>query len=170
MATDVQFDVIRDASCLLVQNEIPVEPMRRLLADLAAEPDRPTVVFDPAPAAGADALLGCEAVDYLTPNESEYDALRSDLDAFDGVLVRKRGGADVVVEGDERFTVTPPTVEPVDTTGAGDVLNGFLAATLAAGGSVRDAVEFGKVAGSLSTRAAGARNGIPTLETVRAYR
>jgi ribokinase len=167
---DAQFDVIRDASCLLLQNEIPVEPMRRLLADLAAVPDRPTVVFDPAPAAGADALLGCDAVDYLTPNESEYDALRSDLDTFDGVLVRKRGGADVVVEGDERFTVTPPTVEPVDTTGAGDVLNGFLAATLAAGGSVREAVELGTVAGSLSTRAAGARNGIPTLETVRAYR
>ncbi len=167
---DVQYDTIRSATCLLLQNEIPVAPMRQLLADLAAEPDRPIVVFDPAPADGAEALLDCEAIDYLTPNEREYEALRSDLGAFDGVLVRKRGGDDVVVEADRQFTVTPPSVDAVDTTGAGDVLNGFLAATLAVGTSLREAVEIGTIAGSLSALETGARSGIPTLEAVRSYR
>jgi ribokinase len=165
-----QYDTIRSAECLLLQNEIPTEPVGTLLSELGAEADRPTVVLDPAPADGVEELLGCGAVDYLTPNENEYRATRSSLDEFDGTLVRKRGADDVVVEAGRRFTVSPPTVDAVDTTGAGDVLNGFLAAQLAAGASLRDAVEIGTVAGSLSTRVEGARSGIPTLEDVRSYR
>jgi len=165
-----QYDTILSADCLLLQNEIPIEPVETLLSELAAERDRPTVILDPAPADGSEALLGCDAVDYLTPNENEYRALESALDEFDGVLVRKRGADDVIVEAERRFTVTPPTVKAVDTTGAGDVLNGFLAAQLAAGASLQEAIEIGTVAGSLSTRERGARRGIPTLEAVRTYR
>ncbi|MDS0477130.1 PfkB family carbohydrate kinase [Natrinema sp. 1APR25-10V2] len=165
-----QYDTIRSAECLLLQNEIPIEPVVALLSELAADEDRPTVVLDPAPADGIEELLGCDAVDYLTPNENEYRALQSSLGAFDGVLVRKRGADDVIVEAERRFTVTPPTVKAIDTTGAGDVLNGFLAAQLAAGASLQEAIEIGTIAGSLSTRETGARRGIPTLEDVRTYR
>jgi len=164
-----QYDTIRSAECLLLQNEIPIAPVSALLSDLAAERERPTVILDPAPADGIEELLGCDAVDYLTPNESEYQALQSSLGEFDGVLVRKRGADDVIVEAERRFTVTPPTVKAVDTTGAGDVLNGFLAAQLATGASLQEAVEIGTIAGSLATRKEGARRGIPTLEDVRAY-
>jgi len=167
---DDQYDTILSAECLLLQNEIPTEPVAALLSDLATEQKRPTVILDPAPADGMDELLGCDAVDYLTPNENEYQMLQSSLAEFDGVLVRKRGGDDVIVETGQGFTVTPPTVQAIDTTGAGDVLNGFLAAQLAAGASLREAIEIGTIAGSLSTREEGARSGIPTLEDVRTYR
>lgn len=163
-------DAVADADCLLLQNEIPVEPVAALLSDLSADPDRPTVVLDPAPADGAADLLECDAVDLVTPNEGEYETLEPRLDAFDGVVVRTRGGGDVVVDDGRRFAVTPPDVRTVDTTGAGDVLTGFVAARLAAGASVREAVEVGTVAGSLATRESGARNGIPTLEEVREFR
>lgn len=163
-------DAITAADCLLLQNEIPVDPVAALLSDLADDPDRPTVVLDPAPADGAEALLGHGAVDVLIPNEAEYGAIRPFLDGFDGVLVRKRGSDDVVVEGDRRFTVAPPRVRPVDTTGAGDVMGGFLGARLAAGAPIREAVETATVAASLSTRAAGARGEVPTLDAVRAFR
>lgn len=165
-----QYDTILSAECLLLQNEIPIEPVMTLLSELAAERDRPTIILDPAPADGIEELLGCDAVDYLTPNENEYRALQSFLGEFDGVLIRKRGADDVIVEAERRFTVTPPTVKAVDTTGAGDVLNGFLAAQLAAGASLQEAIEIGTIAGSLSTREEGARRGIPTLEDVRTYR
>ena len=165
-----QYDTILSAECLLLQNEIPIEPVMTLLSELAAERDRPTIILDPAPADGIEELLGCDAVDYLTPNENEYRALQSSLGEFDGVLIRKRGADDVIVEAERRFTVTPPTVKAVDTTGAGDVLNGFLAAQLAAGASLQEAIEIGTIAGSLSTREKGARRGIPTLEDVRTYR
>ena len=165
-----QYDTILSAECLLLQNKIPIEPVVALLSELASEEDRPTVILDPAPADGLEELLGCDAVDYLTPNENEYRALQSSLGGFDGVLVRKRGADDVIVETGRRFTVTPPAVKAVDTTGAGDVLNGFLAAQLAAGASLQEAIEIGTIAGSLSTREKGARRGIPTLEAVRTYR
>lgn len=164
---DDHYDTIVNADCLLLQNEIPTPPVKRLLEKLSAEPDRPTVIFDPGPADGAATLLSYDAVDYVTPNESEYEALKSELDAFDGGLVRKRGPDDVIVEADERFTVSPPEVSVTDTTGAGDILNGFLGARLAAGASLSEAVEAATVAGSLATRERGARNGIPTLEDVQ---
>jgi len=166
-----QYDTIREADCLLLQNEIPVDPVATLLADLATESTRPAVILDPAPPEGVASLLGREAVDYLTPNEHEYAALADALDGYAGVVVRKRGGDPVIVESaTERFTVEPPAVEPVDTTGAGDVLNGFLAARLAAGVPFRDAVETAVVAASMATRTSGARRGVPTLEAVRAFR
>ncbi|MFB6196530.1 MAG: PfkB family carbohydrate kinase [Haloplanus sp.] len=165
-----QYDCVRAADCLLLQNEIPVGPVEALLADLADDPDRPTVILDPAPPDGVTPLLSADAVDYLTPNEHEYAALEPALDAYEGVLVRKRGGDAVIVADGGRFTIDPPSVEAVDTTGAGDVLNGFLAARLAAGDSLREAVECGVVAGSLSTRESGARGGVPTLDEVRAFR
>ncbi|NHX34868.1 MULTISPECIES: PfkB family carbohydrate kinase [Halolamina] len=163
------YGTIVDADCLLIQNEIPTAPVSRLLSELSTEPDRPTVVLDPAPAEGAAALLDDDAVDYVTPNESEYAALESELDAFDGVVVRKRGGDDVIVDAEREFTVSPPTVPVTDTTGAGDVLNGFLGARLAAGDPLPEAVGVATVAASLATRERGARNGVPTLARVREF-
>ena len=163
------YDAIVGADCLLVQNEIPTAPIAKLFAELSAEPDRPTVVFDPAPTEGAAALLDHEAVDYVTPNESEYEALQPELDAFGGTVVHKRGGDDVIVEAEREFTVSPPSVPVTDTTGAGDVLNGFLGARLAAGASPAEAIEVATAAASLATRTEGARNGIPALEAVREF-
>ncbi len=163
------YDTIAAADCLLIQNEIPTDPVERLLDDLATEQNRPTVVLDPAPADGAAVFLGYDAVDYLTPNESEYAALQSELEEFDGTLVRKRGADDVIVEDGRELTVSPPDVPVTDTTGAGDVLNGVLGARLAAGASLSAAVDDATTAASLATRERGARNGVPTLEAVRAF-
>jgi ribokinase len=165
-----QYVAIRDADCLLLQNEIPVAPAAWLLDTLADDPDRPTVILDPAPPAGVDPLLTHDAVDYVTPNEHEYAAIRSALADYDGVVIRKRGGDPLIVETpDDRFSVAPPAVDPVDTTGAGDAFNGFFAALLAAGESLRAAVETAAVAGSMATRESGARRGVPTLDAVRAF-
>lgn len=174
---DAQVDRLRAADCLLLQNEVPVEPIAALLGSLVADDARPTVVLDPAPPAGVERLLAEGAVDYLTPNEAEYRAIEQSLAGFAGCVVHKHGGDDLVVEdgpwghGSEptvRFRITPPAVDTVDTTGAGDVLNGFFGARLAAGDSVAEALRLAVTAASLSTTAAGARGGIPTLDTVRA--
>jgi len=165
-----RYDTILSAECLLLQNEIPIEPVSVLLSDLATEPDRPIIILDPAPAEDVEELLSHDVIDYLTPNETEYRALKPFLGEFDGVLVRKRGGDDVIVENERRFTSSPPTVQATDTTGAGDVLNGFVAAHLARGAPLQEAIEIGTIAGSLSTRTEGARTGIPTIEDVRTYR
>jgi ribokinase len=163
---------LRRVDCLLVQNELPTRTIDALFTALAGQRDRPTVVFDPAPAEGAAALLGHPCVDVVTPNESEAVALADALDRFDGTIVYKHGSDPVVVEtaDDERFSVEPPRVEAVDTTGAGDVFVGFLAAELSRGASLREAVECACVAGALSVESEGVQRATPTLETVRAFR
>jgi ribokinase len=162
-------ETIRDADALLLQNEIPVEPVRTLLDALADAPDPPAVILDPAPATGVAPLLACEAVTHLTPNEIEYEAIQDGLDGFEGTLIRKRGAADVIVTNDQSFTVTPPAVDAVDSTGSGDVFNGYLAARLVAGDALQDAIETATVAGALSVRAEGARGSVPSLAAVRAF-
>jgi ribokinase len=165
-------DGLDRVDCLLVQNELPTRTVEALFALLADRPDRPTVVLDPAPAEGAADLLDVGAVDVVTPNESEAAALAGALDRFDGTVVYKHGPDPVVVEtaDGERFSVEPPRVDAVDTTGAGDVFGGFLAAALSRGASLREAVECACVAGALSVQSEGVQRATPTLEAVRAFR
>lgn len=167
-------DAILAADVLLLQNEIPVGPVDALLADLDGSDDdhRPTVVLDPAPAAGVAPLLAHDCVDLVTPNEHEFEALAEALVGFDGTVVRTRGPAAVLVQlpSGDGFEVTPPAVDPVDTTGAGDVLCGFLAAGLAAGDDLRTAVERAVAAAALSVTGEGVQAATPTREEVRAFR
>lgn len=167
---DANLDAIREADCLLLQNEIPVDPVVHLLDRLRADPERPTILLDPAPPRGIEPLLAAPVVDYVTPNEHEYRTIRPNLDEFAGVVVRKRGGDDVIVENGRDFRVPPPTVDVVDTTGAGDVLNGYLAAELASGTALRAALETATVAAAMATRSSGARNGIPDRAAVKSFR
>ncbi|HWI09336.1 MAG TPA: PfkB family carbohydrate kinase, partial [Solirubrobacteraceae bacterium] len=90
----------------------------------------------------------------------------------------ERTGAPVIVtlgpdgallfDGGRADAVPAPAVGVVDTTGAGDTFCGALAAELAGGASLRDAVRFAVTAASLSVGAAGARAGMPRREAVTA--
>jgi ribokinase len=177
---------LRDADCVVLQNELPADAILGALDALAdtgptdgpGSGSRPVVVYDPAPADdAAERVLAHEAVDVVTPNDGEYDRLRDGVAAFDGVVVRTRGADGVTVEpgshgpwtGDA-FECTPPTVEPVDTTGAGDVFDGWLAAALADGRSFPDAVADATVAAALSTTTEGVQRAVPDADRVRARR
>lgn len=161
-------DLVAGASTLVFQNEIPTEGILALLDDLLDRRERPTVIYDPAPVAGAEAIVDHPALDILSPNETEYAALEGALPEPGPTVIRRRGPDDVVVleEGTEQFRVSPPTVDVVDTTGAGDVFNGYLAAGLARGDDLETAVEDATAAASFSTELAGAQQAIPERETV----
>ena len=163
---------LRRVDCLLVQNELPTRTLDVLFTALDGQYDRPTVIFDPAPAGGAADLLGHACIDVVTPNESEATALADELERFDGTVVYKHGPESVEVEPADgrRFTVEPPGADAVDTTGAGDVFVGFLAAELAREATLREAVECACVAASLSVESEGVQRATPTLESVRAFR
>jgi ribokinase len=137
------------------------------------------IVVNPAPArALQDELLSFGPI--LTPNESEAMALSgaSDPQAAASSL-SARSGAPVVVtlgaegallfrEG-ETERLPAMRVEPVDTTGAGDALNGILAAELARGADLREALRWAMVGATLKTTVAGAQAGLPSRETIAAY-
>lgn len=168
---NAHYETIVNADCLLLQNEIPVAPVPALLDRLDAASDPPAVVLDPGPPQQVDQLLAAGSVTHLTPNEQEATTLGS-LDLFDGTVVATHGSGPVVVTAPEgpRTVVRPPSVAAVDTTGAGDVLNGYLAASLADGISLREAVARGVAAATLSTRSPGARSSVPDRQAVAAFR
>lgn len=160
-------DRVRRADVLLLQNEIPLEAAETLLLGLSGQHARPTVVLDPAPAEGVAPLLAYDAVDVVTPNETEAATLDAELADFDGVVCYKHGPDPLeVVAPDERFTVTPPPADPVDMTGAGDVFVGYLAAELARGVSLQVAVERACVAAACSVEHEGVQRAVPDRATV----
>ena len=68
----------------------------------------------------------------------------------------------MLVAGRRARAIHAPRVDAVDTVGAGDALNGALAAGLAAGLDLPEAARRAVVAASLAVTRAGAREGMPT--------
>ena len=134
------------------------------------------IVLNPAPARPVpDELAALGPV--LTPNageaceltgEAEPEAAARALNARTGAPVLVTLGADGVLArtGSGTAHVPAPKVDAVDTTGAGDTFNGALAVALAEGRDLREAVGFAVAAAALSTRAAGAREGMPRRHEV----
>jgi len=60
-------------------------------------------------------------------------------------------------------------VEVVDTTAAGDGFCGALAACLAAGGSLREALRFANAAAALAVTRAGAQPSLPQRSEIEAF-
>ena len=78
-----------------------------------------------------------------------------------GALIVQTGGAVVVAPA--------PAIHPVDTTGAGDTFNGALAAGLADGLDLADAVRRAVAAAAFSTTRPGARGGMPTRAELEGF-
>jgi ribokinase len=78
------------------------------------------------------------------------------------IVTRGSGGADLYRNGNAPEHVDAFEVTPVDTTGAGDAFSGVLAAALAEGRDLSDAVRWASAAGALATEKIGAREGMAT--------
>ena len=149
----------------LIALEVPDAPV--LAGARAARAAGLTVVVNPAPARPlGDALLDLAPI--LTPNGGEAAALSGEDDPEAAArALSARTGAPVVVtvgargallaDGDALEHIPAPAVEAVDTTGAGDAFNGALAAALAGGAALADAVREAVATAAESVRRPGAR-------------
>jgi ribokinase len=178
---------------LLVGHEIPTATARESLG--LGRSVRATTVFNPAPPGSLDrSTLGL--ADIVTPNRKELGALvatearrtgrsatTDDAVAMAGSLLASSaegqgpgavlaslgaGGARLVRAGQPVLELDALHVTAVNTTGAGDTLNGALAAALAGGRPLDAAAAWAVAAASLSTTCAGAREGMPTADAVDA--
>lgn len=164
--TAVVTDALRPGDVCLVGYEVPDAAV--LAAAAAAGRARATLIVNPAPARD----LGADLYRYgpiLTPNRGEAALLAGVSDPAEAgrVLSARTGAAVIVTLGAEGAVVVAPgagprripahPVEPLDTTGAGDAFNGTLAAGLAAGGSLEEALDAAMRAAALTTLAVGAR-------------
>jgi ribokinase len=142
------------------------------------------VVLNPAPACLLDADL-MPLVTILTPNEVEAEMLTGiavdddmQLGAAAGVLLERGvetvlvtlGARGVYLSTSEGREVIPSfPVLPIDTTAAGDVFNGVLAAFLSNGRTMHDAVLAANAAGALCVTRAGAQRSVPTLREITSF-
>jgi ribokinase len=151
---------------VLLSFELPDAPL--LAAARAAAAAGLPIVVNPAPARELlPELVACGPV--LTPNEPEAAALTGRADPGEAaralagrtgaavVLTLGGAGALVAAPGVPEELVPAPRVAVVDTTGAGDVFSGVLAASLAARIALRPAVEAAVQAASRSVTTPGAR-------------
>lgn len=164
---------LSDFDMIVMQHEIPLDSVH-YAAELCFEKGIP-VVLNPAPAAEVpDQIL--DKITYLTPNEHEAglifgkdSQLEDELRRYSEKLIVTQGekGVSVCKKDGTLLTVPAGKAEVVDTTGAGDTLNGAFAVRMAAGDSIEDALRYANTAAGLSIEKFGAQGGMPTDEQVR---
>ena len=76
-------------------------------------------------------------------------------------------GAVALVDGEAAVRMAAPPARVVDTTGAGDAFNGGFLAALVRGATVTDCLKAGVTVGTLSTRAAGGLDGLPSWRELK---
>lgn len=166
---------------LFVQGEIPAHVS---LAACRVVNSRGGLVFlNPAPVHDIPPELRSLA-NILCPNQVEAEALAAAAadpislanaiasdDQTVVITLGSRGAA--YLSGGESGLISPPTVDAVDATGAGDSFCAALGLALAEGTPIQTAVRFACGAGAHATTIQGAEPGLPTREQVdellRAY-
>lgn len=167
-------DVIRGASYLILQLEIPVESVLRA-AKIAHEAGV-YVILNPAPACKLPEEI-FRYVSLVTPNQTEISLLTgvevSDDRSLDKAIVRikEMGVRDVIVtlgskgslvaSGDTRVMVPAQKVKAVDATAAGDTYCGAACVALSEGKSLEEAAVFATRASALTVQKMGAQDSIP---------
>jgi ribokinase len=173
-----RFDaLLQAAEVVICQLEVPADTVAWTLT--RAHELGKQVILNPAPATGPLPADWFARIDYLTPNESEAEALTgvavTDQDGARraGERLLQLGAGKVIItlgaqgallvtaKGHQHFPA--PVVQPLDTTAAGDTFIGGFAAGLVRGLEEGEAIAFGQRAAALSVTRAGAQPSIPYL-------
>ncbi|MCR4629804.1 MAG: ribokinase [Clostridium sp.] len=165
-------DALLSQDMVVLQHEIPLETVAYIVNLLSGH--GVPVVLNPAPAANVPAEI-VEKVTYLTPNEHEAVLIFGEGASTEELLRRypekliitqgSRGVSTCLADG-TILTVPARKVDVVDTTGAGDTLNGAFAVRRAAGDDMEKALIYANAAASLSIGKFGAQGGMPTAAEV----
>ncbi len=168
--------MLKEAQLLLLQLEVPLPAV--MAAAQAGHEAGVTVILDPAPAQSDLPNELYPWVDILTPNQVEASQLvgfevQTLDDAYTAAaILRDRGVKTVIIKLGRAGTVCATDVttahipaypvEAVDTVAAGDAFNGGLAAALALGRSLPEALGQATAVAALSVTKPGAQSSLPT--------
>lgn len=164
--------VLETYDMVVLQHEIPLETVHYVV-EFCAEKKIP-VVLNPAPAADVPMDI-IEKVTYLTPNEHEAVLIFGNqltteelLKKYPEKLVITQGsrGVSTCLKSGEILNVPARPAKVMDTTGAGDTLNGAFSVQIISGADMKQALTYANIAASLSTEKFGAQSGMPTAEEV----
>ena len=167
-------DSLLECEIVLLQHEIPQETVEYVIA-LCAE-NGVKVVLNPGPARPVKQEI-LEKVTYLTPNEHEAVILFGRDISFEEmmkrypeklVITQGSRGVSTCLKNGQVILVPARKANVVDTTGAGDTLNGAFTVAVTEGKEIPEALAFANTAAGLSTEKFGAQGGMPTREEVMA--
>jgi len=167
---------LKEARVLVAQLEVEVDAVERA-AHIVTEAGRRFLLNLAPPGEVPDALL-CLS-DPLVVNEHEAafllgedaqdpeETARKLLDLGPSSIVVTLGAAGAILAaGDSTRRFSAPEVEAIDTTGAGDAFVGALAARIAEGASLEEAVPYAVLAGAIAVTREGAQGSLPNPEDV----
>jgi ribokinase len=172
--------VIAASDVLILQLEVPLPVVTR--AAQIAQAHQVTVVLNPAPARELPPDL-LKLVDVLVPNESETALLTGlpidsqvELEkAADNLLSSGIRSVVITLGGRGAFLASTNykskiyeafSIQPVDTTAAGDAFVAGLAVNYGAGKTLPDAIRWGNAAGAMAALRFGAQSSLPTRKEV----
>jgi ribokinase len=162
----------------LFQNEIPQEAAEAIAVH--AHEAGHLVLWNLAPTLSRrPTTVALAAVDFLICNRNELAALTGGSDEASARLPLGWGVKNVIVTlgRDGSFVVGPNTtvqvsahkVDAVDTVGAGDCFCGVLAASLAQGRAIEEALKRASAAAAISTTRRGAQTSMPTTKEIEDF-
>jgi ribokinase len=175
--------ILPNVNVLLLQLEIPLASV--VEAARVAKQAGVTVILDPAPARSdlPDDLY--PSIDIITPNQVEaaqlvgfpvhdsetaYDAANGLRDRGVKTVIIKLGSAGAIcVSETEAFSIPAFPVTAIDTVAAGDAFNGGLAAGLAVGLPLKQAMTQASAVAALSVTKLGAQPSLPTREALTEF-
>lgn len=165
---DEQRERIEVAHALLVQFETPIDAVLRAIE--IANRAGALVFVNPSPFR-ADFPWSDTEIDYLIVNDGEASRIDDALGPHQQLLARNliitRGARSTLAYSEDGDLEIPSIeVSPIDTVGAGDAFAGTLAARVAHGESLADAIRHANIAGALTTQKLGAQEAIPTKDEV----
>ncbi|MEF9942282.1 MAG: ribokinase [Lachnospiraceae bacterium] len=158
---------------VVLQHEIPLETIEYVVG--ICYEHKVKMVLNPAPARALKKET-IEKVTYLTPNEHEAVILFGEeltteelLKKYPEKLLITQGakGVATCLKTGELLLVPARKTKVVDTTGAGDTLNGAFTVRVVEGDTIEEALNYANVAASLSIEKFGAQTGMPTKEEVQ---
>jgi len=157
---------------VVLQHEISLETVEYVVSICFDHGIR--TILNPAPAFPVSEAT-IRKVTYLTPNEHEAALIFGEnqdvanlLKAYPEKLIITQGEKGVIaaLKTGEILRVPARKAKVMDTTGAGDTLNGAFAVRISKGDELSDALKYANVAASLSTEKFGAQGGMPEYEEV----
>ena len=180
-------EVIKNAKCLIVQMEIPIETIEEIFK--IAEQGEVIKILNPAPLKPISLSI-LNKIDIIIPNEGELLQLHSllklkelvgnsedriiqaskDISRF-GIktIITTLGNKGCILydAADNRITEVPAfKVQAIDTVGAGDCFNGVVASKLCQGENILTSVKYATAAASIAITRQGAQASMPYLNEI----
>lgn len=154
-------EYIKSFDIIVLQNEI-VDSAISAICEMKT--DNQILIYNPAPFRNIDQSL-LDKVDFITPNETEYDEMiEAGLKVSSDKLILTQGARGVTYN---QVNYPASKVEPIDTTGAGDCFNGVFAACLSLGYEIDSAISYAVKAATISTLSLGAQSGYKSIDEIK---